>query len=221
MKFISKKLYIFPALALLISLCAYPLLPEQIPVHFDFSGTPDNYSGKWFVLVIPAIMAALLLLAEFLPKWDPKSDNYSKFPKAYQLIHILTQILLLVTHIATIAYPLLQENGFGFSLSSNINIGHIVSPAVGIMLMVIGNYMPKFKQSFFCGIKTPWALADEEIWYKTHRLVGTLWVIGGFLFVLVPFMNETLGTVILFADLFILVLVPYAYSYWIYREKFK
>ena len=111
MKYISKKLYIFPALALLISLIAYPLLPEQIPIHFDFNGNPDNYSGKLFVLMIPIIMAALLVLADFLPKADPKSANYAKFPKAYQLLHVLVQLLLLVTHIVTVAYPILQMNG--------------------------------------------------------------------------------------------------------------
>ena len=111
MKYISKKLYIFPALALLISLITYPFLPEQIPIHFDFNGNPDNYSGKLFVLMIPIIMAALLVLADFLPKADPKSANYAKFPKAYQLFHVLVQLLLLVTHIVTVAYPILQMNG--------------------------------------------------------------------------------------------------------------
>lgn len=225
MKYISKKLYIFPALALLFSLCIYPMLPEQIPIHFDFHGTPDNYSGKWFVFVLPLLMAALLIFAEFMPKWDPRSANYSKFPKAYQVLHILVQSLLLLTHIFTLAYPILKESGtvsiLGISLSTDLNIGYVISPAVGIMLMVIGNYMPKFKQSFFCGIKTPWALVDEENWYRTHRLGGKLWVFGGFLFILLPFMNKTWSIALLTADLILLVLVPYIYSYWIYREKNK
>ncbi len=224
MKYISKKLFIFPVIALLISLIAFPFLPEQIPTHFDFSGTPDNYSSRLFVFVIPAVMAGMLLLADFLPSADPKSANYAKFPKAYQLLHILVQILLLASHVVTVIYPLLQESGtlWGMAFfSTNINTGHIISPLVGIMLMVIGNYMPKFKQSFFCGIKTPWALADEENWYKTHRVGGKLWMVGGALFILIPFLPEVIAIPILFADIFILILIPYLYSYLIYRQKNK
>lgn len=224
MKYISKKLYIFPALALLISLIAYPFLPEQIPIHFDFNGNPDNYSGKLFVLMIPIIMAALLVLADFLPKADPKSANYAKFPKAYQLLHVLVQLLLLVTHIVTVAYPILQMNGSLWGVTfvgSSFNTGFIIGPLVGIMLIIIGNYMPKFKQSYFCGIKTPWALADEENWYKTHRFGGKLWVLGGALMVIIPFLPESIGMILIFTDILILVVIPYLYSYLIYRKKSK
>lgn len=224
MKYISKKLYIFPAIALLISLIAYPFLPEQIPIHFDFNGNPDNYSGKLFVLMIPIIMAALLILADFLPNADPKSANYAKFPKAYQLLHIMVETVLLVSHILIVAYPLLHLNGglWGVTfVSGNFNTGYIIGPLVGIMLIIIGNYMPKFKQSYFCGIKTPWALADEENWYKTHRFGGKLWVIGGILMAIMPFLPESIGTVLLFVDIIILVVIPYLYSYLIYRKKSK
>ena len=224
MKYISKKLYIFPALALLISLIAYPFLPEQIPIHFDFNGNPDNYSGKLFVLMIPIIMAALLVLADFLPKADPKSANYAKFPKAYQLLHIMVETVLLVSHILIVAYPLLHLNGslWGVTfVSGNFNIGYIIDPLVGIMLIIIGNYMPKFKQSYFCGIKTPWALADEENWYKTHRFGGKLWVLGGALMVIIPFLPESIGMILIFTDILILVVIPYLYSYLIYRKKSK
>ena len=106
-------------------------------------------------------------------------------------------------------------------VSTNFNVGHFISPIIGIMLIVIGNYMPKFKQSFFCGIKTPWALADEENWYKTHRVGGKLWVIGGLLFVIVAFLPQPLMEIILVINLLVLVVVPYLYSYLIYRKKYK
>ena len=224
MKYVSKKLYAFPVIALMISLIAYPHLPDQIPIHFDFNGYPDDYSGKAFVLIIPIIMAGLLVLADYLPAADPKSENYAKFPKAYQLIHILVETLLLVCHIATIAYPLLEMSGslWGVTfVSGNFNTGYIIGPLVGIMLIIIGNYMPKFKQSFFCGIKTPWALSDEENWYKTHRLGGKLWVAGGILMAIIPFLPESIAMILIFADILILVVVPTLYSYLIYRKKSK
>ena len=224
MKYVSKKLYAFPVIALMISLIAYPHLPDQIPIHFDFNGYPDDYSGKTFVLIIPIIMAGLLVLADYLPAADPKSENYAKFPKAYQLLHILVETLLLVCHIATIAYPLLEMSGSLWGVTfvgGNFNFGLIVGPMVGFALMLIGNYMPKFKQSFFCGIKTPWALSDEENWYKTHRFGGKLWVLGGVLFMAFPFLPNSYLPAVMIVLVLVLAFVPYLYSYLIFRNKNK
>ena len=211
MKYISKKLFLIPLLSLLIAAMAYPQLPEQIPIHFDFSGTPDNYSGKLFIFVTPALSLLLTAMAELMPKADPKKESYEKFPKAYQMIHVLTNLLLLGTNMLIIA----------ISLGYDIDAGTFVMMAVGILFITIGNYMPKFKQSFFCGIKTPWALADEENWYKTHRMSGRLWMIGGFVFLIVPFLNDALMPIVLGLNFIVLILLPYLYSYWIFRKKFK
>ena len=211
MKYISKKMFIIPLISLLIAAVAYPSLPEQIPAHFNFNGVPDNYEAKWFVFVIPILSFILTAMAEFMPKLDPKQESYDKFPKAYQLIHWLTNLVLCGSNVFIILY----------SLGYEFNIGYIVSPMVGIMLMTIGNYMPKFKQSFFCGIKTPWALVDEENWYKTHRFGGKLWVIGGILFILAPFLPEAVLPIVFGIGLIILVILPYAYSYLIFRSKNK
>lgn len=211
MKYISKKLFLIPLLSLLIAAIAYPQLPEQIPIHFDFSGTPDNYSGKLFIFVTPALSLLLTAMAEVMPKADPKKESYEKFPKAYQMIHVLTNLLLLGTNMLIIA----------ISLGYDIDVGTFVMMAVGILFIIIGNYMPKFKQSFFCGIKTPWALADEENWYKTHRMGGRLWMIGGFVFLIVPFLNDALMPIVLGLNFIVLILLPYLYSYWIFCKKFK
>lgn len=211
MKYISKKLFLIPLLSLLIAAIAYPQLPEQIPIHFDFSGTPDNYSGKLFIFVTPTLSLLLTAMAEVMPKADPKKESYEKFPKAYQMIHVLTNLLLLGTNMLIIA----------ISLGYDIDAGTFVMMAVGILFIIIGNYMPKFKQSFFCGIKTPWALADEENWYKTHRMGGRLWMIGGFVFLIVPFLNDALMPIVLGLNFIVLILLPYLYSYWIFRKKFK
>ena len=211
MKYISKKLFLIPLISLLIAAIAFPMLPDQIPTHFNFNGVPDSYNGRWFVFVIPLMSFGLTALAEVMPKLDPKQESYEKFDKAYQLMHVLINLLLLVTNLSMILY------GMGIE----VNIGYWIGGACGILIAVIGNYMPKFKQSFFCGIKTPWALVDEENWYKTHRFGGKAWVIGGILMAICPIFGETLGTIVLFADIILLVVLPYLYSYLIYRKKFK
>jgi len=209
MKYISKKLFIVPIVSLLISVATYPNLPAEIPVHFDFHGVPDNYEAKWFVFVIPLLSFVLTALADVMPKMDPKSENYARFPKAYELIHWLVNLVLLGANVFIIL----------FALGYQFNMGFFIAPTVGLMFVILGNYMPKFKQSFFCGIKTPWALADEENWYMTHRFGGKLWMVGGILLMIIPFLPESFGIPLLFTDIVLMTLAPFIYSYLIFRKK--
>ncbi len=211
MKYIPKKMFLLPVLSLIVAAITYPYLPEQIPIHFSFDGTPDNYGGRAFIFVLPLISFACTAMAAYLPHMDPKKSSYERFPKAYELLHWSINILFFIVTAALAVYYM------GW-LS---NPGYMVVVAVGILVAVIGNYMPKMKQNFFCGIKTPWTIMDEENWNKTHRLGGKLWVLGGLVLAIIPFLPENIASVLIFANLFVLIIIPYAYSYILFKKKYK
>jgi uncharacterized membrane protein len=61
-------------------------------------------------------------------------------------------------------------------------------PTVRVLLALIllaqvfiGNSMGKVRRNFFIGIRTPWTLASEAVWYATHRLAARLMVASGLL----------------------------------------
>ena len=81
--------------------------------------------------------------------------------------------------------------------------------------MIIGNYLPKCKQNYTVGIKTPWTLNNEEVWNKTHKISGYLWVIGGFIITISSFIGfESIMLVVLI----IIAFVPIVYSYILYKK---
>jgi uncharacterized membrane protein len=56
-----------------------------------------------------------------------------------------------------------------------------VPVGVFLLLILLGNPMGKVKRNFYIGIKTPWALASDRVWYATHRLCARLMVGSGLL----------------------------------------
>ena len=93
--------------------------------------------------------------------------------------------------------------------------------SVGLMFVLIGNQLGKSRSMYLVGIRTPWTLASEEVWIKTHRLGGKLMVLGGLLLALFAFLPLPSG---LFATLFggivaIVVIVPIVYSYLLWRRE--
>ncbi|MEL7648342.1 MAG: SdpI family protein [Sedimentibacter sp.] len=193
-------------LPIAMSIYFYDRLPEQMPVHWNIQGQPDNYASREFAAFgLPMLMAALNFMTHMFLNNDPKKANYSAALKNLSkwLIPLLTLLLMPVTIFASMGYP--------------VEIQVVVPIIVGVIITVCGNYLPKCKQNYTMGIKLPWTLNSEENWNRTHRMAGYLWTAGGIVLILATFLN--LNTLpLLLTVLFVLVAVPAIYSYKLYKK---
>lgn len=85
----------------------------------------------------------------------------------------------------------------------------------------IGNYMPRFPQNYFLGIRTPWTLNDETNWKITHRIGGYLFLIGGILIIGTSFLSSQISFIILMIVVFMVSIGSYVISYLIYRKYYE
>lgn len=197
---------------LAVALIAYPRLPEEIPIHFNAAGQVDGTGPRYHVFLMPGLAALMLIISRVTPRIDPRRTNYGKFQRQYHQIFFVITLLLLFTQLYIIAVSLYPQ------LIRHFNMGVWMPFLAGLMLVFFGNMMPKFKSNFFTGIKTPWTLADEQVWYRTHRLVGKLWVVCGFLTILLAFLPPVWKLYIFFPLILVMVAVPYVYSYLVFQR---
>lgn len=157
-------------LAWLVGLAALPFLPDPAPLHWNAAGQPDRFGSPLeAALLLPAILTALVGLAPLLPRIDPRGGSYAEFRPTYELfMNVLAGFLLLV-----------QLFALGASLGLPIDMTRPVAVALGLMLALLGNEMGRVQPNFFVGIRTPWTLADPEVWRRTHRAAGRAMVVAG------------------------------------------
>lgn len=195
--------------SIVIGIIVYPHLPERVPSHWNIKGQVDAYSSRlWGAFGIPLMTAGIYIMMVLLPLIDPRRQNYQKFTGAYQALKAVLVIFLTGLYVLIILS----------SLGRQIPIGSAVIGGIGILFIVIGNYMGQFRHNYFVGIKTPWTLANEQVWQKTHRLGGRLWVFSGFLVLVAAVFSGTVGAVILGVSLVIAAVVPIVYSYLEFRK---
>ena len=104
---------------------------------------------------------------------------------------------------------------YGLALGMDIDMGMIVNIMVGIMFIILGNYIHKVKQNYTVGMKLPWTLNSEENWNRTNRMTGWILILSGLLFL----MNSLLlKTEIVFAVILLVILVPMIYSFILYKK---
>ena len=194
-------------LPVLIGIICWNRLPEVMATHFGFNNEANGFSSKAFaVFGLPLILLAVLWVGAFVTAHDPKRQNIS--PKMFSLMLWIAPVISLVA--ATTIYPV--------NLGYELDIAFFSELLVGLMFIIIGNYLPKARQNYTIGIKIPWTLANEENWNRTHRLAGYLWMICGILMILIS-LTRFVPVEWLVGIFLIMVLVPCIYSFWLHAEK--
>lgn len=188
----------------------YTVFPDQIPTHFDVNGMPDQYSGKAFAaFFLPALITGIYLLLTFLPMIDPKKERYREFSRTYQVFRFIFVIYLSGIYFASSLY----------ALGYPVNIADISTAGIGIMFIVLGNFMPKIKPTWFVGIRTPWTLSDEDIWRQTHRVGGKLFAGSGLVLLLSLAFPSPWRFALLMVIVAAILLFSVGYSFYLWRKK--
>ena len=187
----------------------YSVFPETVPVHWNIAGEVDRYGSRFEgAFILPIVVTAMYLLFLFIPLIDPKKEKYQQFQNVY---HIFRYILILIMWVI---YLIASFNGLGY----NIRVEIWIPLTIGLLFIILGNYMGKIKPNWFMGIRTPWTLSNDEVWNKTHRLGGKLFMLMGLLLMLSPVLPWQSLTLTLIIPVSIIALVPVVYSYLLYRK---
>ena len=191
-------------LPILAGLYLWNKLPEQVPSHWNANGEVDGWSSKPIaVLGMPLLLVAFQWICALGTAADPKKANHSE--KVMQLILWIIPVISIVMH--TLVYMT--------ALGADVAVEMTMPLVIGLVFTIIGNYLPKCKQSYTIGIKIPWTLHSEENWNRTHRFAGRLWVVCGLALMLTGFFG---GFWVFLPIVIVMVAAPMVYSYSLHRK---
>jgi len=194
-------------LPMLVGLLFWNKLPAYMPIHWGIDGTADSIGSKAFAVCgFPAILLAVHWLGMFITAKDPKSAEQTA--KAMGMIYWIVPVISLVV------------NGFMYAaaLEAGMDLMMLMPLLLGVMFVVVGNYLPKCKQNHTLGLKLRWTLGNEENWNATHRFGGRVWVAGGFVFLVSAFLPQTVRILVMTVMFIPMVLLPVVYS-WRYAGR--
>jgi uncharacterized membrane protein len=197
-----------PVLVLIVAVTALVFrdLPAVIPTHWDGAGQVNGHGPRSTVFLLPVIMAGLVLLWPALPSVSPHKFRVDGFSDTWWFSGMV--VVGLLAYIQAVQLEILTHGA--------LDIGRALFGGIGIAFVLLGNVLGKVKRNFWLGVRTPWTLASDRVWYATHRLAGKTMVAGGLL-VLVASLAGLPGYVAT-AALLAGALVPVVYSLVYYKR---
>lgn len=204
--------YVLGVIPPIVLALLYSKIPDEVPTHWDIDGTV-TYSGKANLWVIALMGIIFAVLFDVLPKIDPRKENYKKFNKYYD-VFCLSMIAFIDVMFAIILFESFAPG--------KISVAKVVMILTGLLFIFIGNILPKIKNNFYMGIKTPWTLSNADVWNKTNRLGGKLMFLLGVVVALSAFLvTEQTAFWILMSGLIMSTGIPTVMSYIWYRNSVK
>jgi uncharacterized membrane protein len=197
-----------PVLALIAGATAlvYPDLPATVPTHWNAAGQVDGHGPRATVFLPPAIIAALVLLWPVLRKASPHRFQVDGFSETWWFCGMV--VVGLLAYIQGVLLMVLTHG--------ELDIGRALLGGIGAGIVLLGNVIGKVRRNFWLGVRTPWTLASDRVWYATHRLAGKTMVAGGLVALLVAVFDLSFDFGI--AAIVVGALVPAAWSFVYYRR---
>ncbi|HLL29667.1 MAG TPA: SdpI family protein [Allosphingosinicella sp.] len=189
-------------------------LPADVvlPIHWGLDGRPDGFSDKWTALLLPAaITSCLSLLFYFVPALEPRREGLERSQGLYLWGWVALLLMGAIIQLAVVAVAL------GWPLDA----GRLIVAGTGAMLVLIGNQLGKSRSMYLIGMRTPWTLASEDVWIRTHRLAGKLMVAAGLVIAGAALLDlaPEWRMALLIAVIALSAGVPFVYSFLLWRRE--
>lgn len=193
-----------------ISFYMYPSLPDQIPIHWNASGQVDGWGAPQTIFLFPVIVALVYGLFLAIPKIAVYKKNIQDF-KHFESMKFMLIVFLSAFYLAT----LFATQGYDFKMN------YVFMPAIALLLLYFGYIMKDMKRNYFIGIRTPWTLASDHVWKKTHELGGKVFVKLGILMLMGVFVPAKYMLWFILLPILVAVGIMIVYSYIIWKREGK
>lgn len=141
----------------------------ELPIHWGLDGEADGFLPRDLALLLPAAVVVLvwgifLAVARFASPSDVAAGRYVTGVTLTALTTIFLAIEIMLVLVG---------------VGAPVNVVQVLAIGFGLLLLVLGNAMPKSQPNSFAGIRMPTTLRDPANWQATHRLGGVLAIAGG------------------------------------------
>jgi len=190
-----------------IAASMYSALPDPMASHWDMSGRVNGTMPKlWGAYFGPMLMLVLWVVLALVPRLSPRGFEMDAFARAWAILCLSALGLVLFIEILVLQ----AARDWGTMSPRPILVG------VGLMIAVVGNFLGKMTRNFFEGIRTPWTLANEEVWHRTHRFAAKLFVLAGLVVAVAGLAGVSSWPLLAVPG--VAALIAVVYSYVVYRR---
>lgn len=206
----------------LLGLFVIIFIPISFPMQISGDGSVARWGDRIEFLIYSMFPIVFGIITKVTIAYKRKKLNLKKSEHFRNEKPLLTSVIifmvlfdLILCYIIARGYMLISTGSTPLLHFMNVPFG-----ILGIVIMLVGNYMPTIEYNSMIGFKNTWSIANENSWELTHRFLGKLYTSFGFVLIFFSFLtkNESFSGPLFISIVLIIVVISYALSYIAYKR---
>ncbi len=224
----KKLMWIVAVLSIIITAFAVQVMPDTVPMHYNMEGEIDRWGSKYENFIFPSMIVGMSLFWQvFIWFYDKKARNADNDKeraeaeangKVIKIAAVATNIMFTIMQ-CFFLYGAFVEAATNATHAA-IDIGKVSCVLLGLLFIVLGNFMPKARKNSALGVRTTWSMYNDITWMKSNRCGAVLFVAVGVLDIVTAFLVEAnMATVLMLVYILIMAVSITVYSYKVYKVE--
>ena len=225
----KKAMWIISFIPLALTAAVLQFLPDTVPMHYDLVGNIDRWASKYEELLLPVIVIVLALLWTLMIRYYQKKAAMAAEEKERAGALSNSKVLGIVGTAVAAFFTVLQ----GYNLyrayadakagaqTAAVDTGRVLCIVLGLLFIVLGNFMPKTRTNSVVGFRTSWSMYNDNTWAKSNRFGAIALMAAGVLTIVTAiFVKSPAGCIaamLVYICLAAATAVVYAYK--VYKEE--
>lgn len=212
-----KKLYItlysLTVICILATSLLLSVMPDTVPLHYNFAGEVDRFGSKYEFLIMHLITLVLIYILLITAKYQGKKEQKNS-EKILVLIAIYSLVFFSIIQFF-FQYKTLNYTNKPLSLDAL----KFITIMIGLFQIVFGNIMPKLRRNSFIGLRTSWSMSNDVVWQKSQRFAGISSVVVGILVIIGSiFLSGKISMIFMLILITVWVAICIFFSYKYYKK---
>ena len=223
----NKILWGLTFLPMIVTAVVLRFMPDEVPMHYNMSGEIDRWGSKYEELYFPCVIVVMTLFWLMFMRYYRKKQERVNDDKAIKEAQSNEKVLYYVAVSMAVMFGCLHyfslyrayEITKGDATTLAVRIDEVTNIFIGIVMVILGNVLPKAKRNFAVGVRTVWSMHNDITWAKSNRFGGVALMVCGVVTII-----ETLiiggfaSTMIMLGLILAFAVVICVYSYKVFKE---
>lgn len=225
----KKIMWAISFISLIGTVIVLQFMPDRIPMHYDMAGNIDRWGSKYESLIFPILILAISLLwtfmIEYFEKKEQKATDEKQRADAKTNAKVIKIVGVSMAAMFTIVQGFIMYGSYHEAISNaekqTIDISKVATILMGIIFIVLGNFMTKIRANGAVGFRVSWSMYNENTWRKSNRFAATMiMIVGGLTIITAAVMRNSFGAMmIMLGYLFISIIVASIYAHKVYKKE--
>ncbi len=203
-------------------------LPETVPMHYDALGRIDRWGSRYENLLFPALMLVMAgglssvvrYLSRRAERTEDEKERASAFSNANVLGIVSTVTLFGFLVMQTVILFMACRGAADRAETAPADIMKIAGVMFGLVMLILGNFLPKTRRNSIVGVRFSWSLYNDETWRRCNRFSGFALILAGLAMILLSIFVKN-GMLFSMGCLALAVLATVVYARHVYVSEIR